>query len=53
VLDRKIAAIRQHVSQVKEPDALEKRYRDNPDAELTSKFGPSVYTESFHVLNLR
>ena len=53
VFDKKIAAIRQHVSQVKDPDGLLKRLRDNFDQELSSKLGPPVYTESFHVLTLR
>jgi len=53
VLDRKLEAIKQHVSQVKDPPGLEKRIRDGVDAELTNRLGPTIYTESFHVLNLR
>ncbi|HLY28817.1 MAG TPA: PIG-L deacetylase family protein [Aggregatilineales bacterium] len=50
VLDRKIAAICEHKSQVKDPEALAKRQRDGFDP----AFAPEkVYTESFRVLTLR
>jgi LmbE family N-acetylglucosaminyl deacetylase len=50
VLDRKIAAICEHKSQVKDSEALAKRQRDNIDP----AFAPEkVYTEAFRVLTLR
>ena len=51
VLERKIAAISEHKSQVKDVDALTKRLRDNSDSELRGDL--PVYTESFRVLTLR
>ena len=51
VLDRKIAAICEHKSQVKDVDGLIKRLRDNPDSELRGD--RPAYTESFRVLTLR
>ena len=50
VLERKIAAICEHKSQVKDVEALAKRQRDGIDP----AFAPDqVYTESFRVLTLR
>ncbi len=49
VLDKKIAAICEHRSQVKDPEAMSKRQRDNVDP----GFADPVYTEQFHVLTLR
>jgi LmbE family N-acetylglucosaminyl deacetylase len=51
VLDRKIAAILEHRSQVKDPDALIKRQRETFDPEFDEAQG--MYTESYRVLNLR
>lgn len=50
-LDRKIDAIRQHASQVKDPAAMEKRLRENADSDFDGD--PKVYTESYRVLTLR
>lgn len=51
VLDRKIAAIREHRSQVKEPEALVNRLRDGRDVDFDE--AESIYTESYRVLTLR
>jgi LmbE family N-acetylglucosaminyl deacetylase len=50
VLDRKLAAIAEHRSQVKDFEGLTKRIRENFDKEFP---GSTTYTESFHVLTLR
>jgi LmbE family N-acetylglucosaminyl deacetylase len=50
-LDRKIEAIRQHASQVKDPAAMERRLRENADPDFDGE--PRVYTESYRVLTLR
>ena len=50
VLDKKIAAISEHRSQVKDLEAMAKRQRDSFDDSFTD--GP-VYTECFRVLTLR
>lgn len=51
VFANKIAAILEHRSQVKDPEALIKRQRGNFDAEFGDN--PPVYTESYRVLTLR
>jgi LmbE family N-acetylglucosaminyl deacetylase len=53
LFDRKLEAIKQHVSQVKDPAGLEKRLRDNTDAELSNRLSSPVYTEAYHVLYMR
>lgn len=50
-LERKIEAISQHRSQVKDIEALTKRLRENNDAEFEDD--PPLYTESYRVLTLR
>jgi LmbE family N-acetylglucosaminyl deacetylase len=49
LLGKKIAAICEHRSQVKDVDGLTKRLRDNADA----SFAEPTYTEQFRVLTLR
>ncbi len=51
LLDRKLEAIKQHKSQVKDPAAMEKRLRDGRDAEYTDD--APRYTEAYRVLTLR
>lgn len=50
-LERKIEAISQHRSQVKDFEALAKRLRESSDADFESD--PPVYTEAYRVLSLR
>ncbi len=50
-LERKIEAISQHRSQVKDFEALAKRLRESNDADFESD--PPIYTESYRVLSLR
>ncbi len=50
VLDKKIAAILEHKSQIKDVEALRKRQRDNFDPAFAEG---SMYAESFRVLTLR
>jgi LmbE family N-acetylglucosaminyl deacetylase len=50
-LGQKIEAILKHKSQIKDPDALIRRYRDNPDPELSAV--TATYTELYHMLQLR
>jgi LmbE family N-acetylglucosaminyl deacetylase len=50
VLDRKIAAILEHKSQIKDVDGLRKRFRDNFDSGFPEG---SMYTESYRMLTLR
>lgn len=53
-LDRKLAAIRQHHSQVKDPAAMEKRLREGRDMDYTDALGdPPRYTESYRLIVLR
>jgi LmbE family N-acetylglucosaminyl deacetylase len=53
VFDRKIAAIAEHRSQVKDPAAMEKRMREGRDADYPDYLGdPPRYTESYRVLRL-
>ena len=53
VLDRKIAAICEHRSQVKDPAAMEKRQRENRDPDYPDYLGDApCYTESYRVLRL-
>jgi LmbE family N-acetylglucosaminyl deacetylase len=49
-LDQKIAAIKCHVSQVKDPDGMEKRLRDAQDVEYVED--QPRYTESYRLLRL-
>lgn len=51
VLDRKIAAISEHKSQVKDLEAMVKRLRDNRDQEFGDE--TPFYTELYRVLTLR
>ena len=51
VFERKLAAILEHRSQVREPEALIKRMRGNFDPDFGEH--PPVYTEQFRVLTLR
>jgi LmbE family N-acetylglucosaminyl deacetylase len=50
-LERKIEAISQHRSQVKDFEALAKRLREGSDADFESE--PPIYTEAYRVLSLR
>ncbi|MHB8626265.1 MAG: PIG-L deacetylase family protein [Aggregatilineales bacterium] len=53
VFDRKIAAIAEHRSQVKDPAAMEKRMREGRDSDYPDYLGdPPRYTESYRVLRL-
>jgi LmbE family N-acetylglucosaminyl deacetylase len=53
VFDRKLAAIAEHRSQVKDPAGLEKRMREGRDPDYPDYLGdPPHYTESFRVLRL-
>jgi LmbE family N-acetylglucosaminyl deacetylase len=52
-LDRKLAAIQEHRSQIKDVDALTKRQRDNFDAEFGEDLEWRLYIEAFRVLTLR
>jgi LmbE family N-acetylglucosaminyl deacetylase len=49
-LERKLEAISQHRSQVKDIEALSKRLRESSDADFDE---PPLYTESYRVLTLR
>jgi LmbE family N-acetylglucosaminyl deacetylase len=51
VLERKIAAILEHHTQIKDPEALIKRQHENRDPEFDD--AQALYTESYRVLNLR
>lgn len=51
VMDRKLEAIKQHKSQVKDIPAMEKRLRDGRDSEYMDE--TPRYTEAYRVLTLR
>ena len=53
VIDLRIAALRCHVSQIKDPVGLEKRIRENVDPRQTVLGGPPRYAEGFRRLILR
>ncbi len=53
VIDRKIEAIKQHKSQIKDPAAMEKRLREARDPDYPDYLGdPPRYIESYRVLRL-
>lgn len=51
--ERKLAAIREHRSQVKDVEAMIRRQRDNFDADFGEEIDGRVYIETFRVLTLR
>ena len=51
VLERKIEAILEHVTQIKDVDGLVKRQRENRDVDFDEV--THTYTESYRVINLR
>ena len=53
VLERKLAAIKSHKSQVKDPDGMDKRQREGHDPDYPDYLGDGPrYTESYKVLRL-
>ena len=53
VLDKRIEAVLQHKSQIKDPAGLERRFREGRDADYADYLGdPPRYTENYRVLRL-